>query len=99
MLTRKQYLNKECSFDEYYGQFLTPGIIRHVEHYIGRDAIMESTDPHLNDIPLERWDRVFLKCPATVNHAMREGGDYPTLGGLVCLAKTAARRIKNGINA
>lgn len=50
-----------------------------------------STDKHMNDIPLRKWDslRIYPR-----DGAMKECGDYLTLAGKVCIAKAAARMIK-----
>ena len=50
MYTRKQYMDNEVSHAEYYAQF---GIhlIKLVENRIGKKRILESSDPHFNDIP------------------------------------------------
>ena len=95
MFTRKQRLANECTHSEYYAQFVTPAVTHTVLRQIGRDAIMESTDPHFNDIRLSKWDALFPLVPANVATKIRECGDYPTLAGMVCLAKEAARQIKS----
>ena len=54
--TRANYMAKECTHDQYYSQFVTPGIIQHVTWAIGKDRICASQDRHFNDIPLKEWD-------------------------------------------
>ena len=93
MFARKDYLDDKCSHDEYYRQFVTEGVMWAVRSVISVDRLKASRDEHMNDIPLNVWDRVFPKCPAAVNQAMRDGGDYPTAAGLVCLGKAAARML------
>lgn len=94
MFTRKQYLNRECSHADYYAQFVGEDIKHSVLHTIGRDKIMASSDPHFNDIPLAFWDSIIGLVPHQIATKMRELGDYPTLAGNVCIAKEAARQIK-----
>jgi len=90
--TRKQYLNKECSHDDYYSQFVNDGIIRTVLMSIGADRIENSSCEHFNNIPLKEWAIVFYNgFPQPAAKMLREAGDFPTLAGAVCLAKTAAR--------
>jgi hypothetical protein len=92
--TRKEYMSKVCTHKQYYAQFVTENMKNDVIRAIGKDALMNSTDEHLNDIPLKKWDRLASGVvPFYVNSAMRELGDYPTLGGLVCIAKEAARQV------
>lgn len=94
MKTRKQYLDKECTYNEYYEQFVTGPIRYHVESCIGKDRILASQDKNLNDIPLAEWDAAAKSFPASnIDRDMRAAGDYPTLAGLVCIAKTAAREL------
>jgi len=92
MKTRKEYLNGECTHREFWAQFVDKRVKAHVANYIGRDAIISSTDPHLNDIPIAKWDHVgrLLLLPITFESV----GDYCTLSSLVCIAKEAARQIK-----
>jgi hypothetical protein len=100
-MTRKEYLAANNSASDtmavhraYYGQFVDAGILRTVSNFIGRSAIINSRDEWFNDIPLRRWDAVLIPIPARIDDKMRELGDYPTLAGAVCIAKEAARQIK-----
>lgn len=95
MFTRSQYLNKECTHDEYYGQLVTELTVHQVNRFIGSDRIKNSKDPHFNDIPLSEWDRV----GALVNRPLklRDLGDYATISSGVCIAKAAARQIRDSV--
>lgn len=92
--TRQDYLDGKCSHAEYYGQFVDAGVIARVSRAIGVDRIKSSTDPHFNDIPLRKWDRVLVPVPRHIARSMKERGDYATLAGAVCVAKAAARQIR-----
>lgn len=104
MITRKQYMENSChsvaataderskAHREYYAQFVNDAIFQRVYVGIGLDALMASKDPHFNDIPLAKWDRLVNGLP--VAQKMREAGDYLTLGNGVCILKEAARQIK-----
>jgi hypothetical protein len=92
--TRQQYFNKECSHREYYAQFVSIGTKNRVLRLIGLENLQASKDEHLNDIPLSKWDSVFAGgAPFEINSAMRAAGDFPTMAGLVCIAKEAAHQI------
>ena len=91
MYTRKQYLNKECTHRQYYGQFVTPATKAHVLRGIGLATLKKSTDPHFNDIALTNWDKLVHNCPGSADFS--KAGDYYTLGGGVCLLKEAALQI------
>ena len=90
--TRKDYLNKVCTHREYYAQFVTPSTIQRVVMAIGSDDIKASTDRHLNDIGLRRWDMASASLP--VGGDIKAAGDYWTQAGLVCVAKEAAQQWK-----
>ncbi len=100
MKTRLDYLAGKCTHREYYAQFVTAAVLGRVASRIGLDRIRKSQDQHLNDIPLSKWDALFQDaCPADVNRMMREAGDFPTLAGMVSLAKEAARQLVETVNA
>ena len=91
MFTREDYTSGACTHADYYAQFVTKQTRDAVRRAIGLDRIINSTNPHFNDIPLAEWDRLTTSLPAV---SLRTAGDYPTLAGLVCIAKEAARQIK-----
>ena len=91
MYTRKQYLNKECTHRQYYGQFVDNRTKQRVLSGIGLEALKKSTDPHFNDIALTNWDKLVPNCPGSSGFA--NAGDYYTVAGGVGLLKEAARQI------
>lgn len=94
MKTRKQYMAKECTHREYYGQFVTPTIKAMVLHGFTREELAASKDQNLNDLPLERWDRLAGGNSSTLCALrLKEVGDLPSLGSAVCILKEAARQI------
>ena len=94
MRTRQQYLNGECTYKEYYAQFVTESHINKVVSIVGKDKLLNSTDKNLNDIPLIIWDRIMA--PVGTSNKMKEVGDSLTLAGQVCINKSSARQfIKN----
>ena len=97
MYTRKQYMDNEVSHAEYYAQF---GIhlIKLVGNRIGKKRILESSDPHFNDIPLREWDRLESSVRQLVGCMIREYNGPKagvSLSDCVCAAKSAARMIKS----
>ena len=98
MKTRTQYLNGEISHFDYYSQFVDGRVKNIVRARLKRAGYLEnlkekfSEDKNLNNIPLHIWD----SCSQPLNTSevagkMREAGDYLTLSGIVCIAKTAAQ--------
>jgi hypothetical protein len=86
-------MSNQCTHAEYYRQFITPKIEARVLMVITPARLLASRDPYFNDIPLAKWDAVwFGGCPADLGAAMRAAGDFPTMAGLVCVAKQAARQ-------
>lgn len=90
MKTRKQYMAKECTHREYYGQFVTKETIARVVRHIGKDRLLKSADEHLNDIPLELWD--MLPLFSSQFKWFEEAGDWVSLSSQVCVNKEAARQ-------
>lgn len=101
MITRKEYLALEYVDDatamarhrEYYSQFVTPKVKQLVLRYIGRERLLRSTDPHLNDIKLPEWDWLVPHIDGVAVTLLREAGDFLSLGTGVCILKEAARQI------
>ena len=91
MFTRNQYINKECSHKEYYEQFVTDIVLKYVVESIGSKAILNSTDKHLNDIPLIMWDRLYLVDAVARVHNITGYKGGVSLSDQVCVAKAAAR--------
>lgn len=94
--TRKQYMAGECTHEQYYGQFVTPAVIQTVLQKIDEAQIKRSTDPAFNDIPLYKWDWLHSHIGTLVGRALMEanGGIGYSLSDTVCVAKAAARMIK-----
>lgn len=94
--TREDYLNNVCTHDQYYDQFVNTHVRYLVAGSIGRLAIANSTDANFNDIDLSNWDALGTLIVGVVGRKkFHDLGDAPTLGGIVCIAKAAARQIRN----
>lgn len=104
--TRQDYMAKRCTHEQFYGQFVTPGVHRLVRSFIGEASILRSTDPDFNDIPLQLWDRMHPLITDIVKSergsVARHADPIPgqprsfswSLSNSVCVAKEAARQIK-----
>ena len=97
MITRKQYMNKDFTHAEYYGQFSSENVVAAVANYIGTDKLLNSTDEHLNDIPLKIWDYApwfgMQRDIATANSSTYKDGALCTSpSDKVCAVKAAARK-------
>ena len=88
LLTRKEYMDGDVTHDQYYNQFVTQDIMDTILVSIGVHSILESTDPHFNDIDLKRWDRCAVLLEDKVKWPKDDG---PSLAGLVCVAKAGAK--------
>lgn len=92
ILTRKDYLDKKCTHDEYYGQIVQEvGISYANSPELKRIKKAYATDPHFNNIPLAEWDRKSAASQLTLFEAFKKRGDYWTLAGGVCVHKAAAK--------
>jgi hypothetical protein len=95
MKTRRDYIDGKATFSEYYAQFITPELAEAVKAKIGIDSVKASKDPHLNDIPLYKWDNLFqdYNLKKEIALKMQEAGDYLSMAGAVCTAKECARML------
>ena len=98
MKTRTQYLNGEISHFDFYAQFVDEPIKNIVRARLERAGYLKNLkekfgeDKNLNNIPLHIWDSFSQSLNTSeVAGKMREAGDYLTLSGIVCIAKTAAQ--------
>lgn len=89
-IPRIQYIQGEATHQEYYDQFVSQATINYVVSRIGSETLLASTDKHFNDIPLARWDNLTSHLPLAIT--FKAAGDWPTLAGLICVAKAAARQ-------
>ena len=97
MKSRADYMSNACTHREYYGQFITPAILKRVEQHIGLDRIKRSTDEHMNDIPLSLWDGMSGSIGAIIQQGIKAAGDTLSLSSCVCVAKEAAKQIKESL--
>lgn len=89
---------------EYYGQFVTSAVIGLVQRRFGA-RLLESTDPHFNDIPLSQWDALEPSIKYLCLSHMGDVNGYLwkdpygrrsilwSRSDAVCIAKEAARQI------
>lgn len=98
MYTRQQYMANEVTHQEYYGQFCSNSVIRLVTDRIGMDQILRSTNPHFNDIPLNQWDNLEPVIRMMVGSTLQKLNGQVSLSDCVCVAKAAARIIKENQN-
>lgn len=74
----------------YYAQLVDDRTIARVLSVVGAEKLLASTDEHFNDIPMRLWDAAGSHLPMA--RKFGDLGDYPTLAGLVCVVKEAARQ-------
>lgn len=96
MITREEYMQDSANLhNEYYAQFVNPSITHIVLTGIGKDAILNSTDEHFNDIPLRKWDLLSDRIKYEISSKLlKEAGGIRSLSTYVCVAKQAARMFK-----
>lgn len=97
-MTRKEYIdtpyeNQAAAHRQYYAQFVTESIRQSVLRRFGREALLASNDPHLNDIPLARWDALANALSPYEQPDYPEGKRFWSLGSAVCILKEAARQL------
>ena len=85
------------AYRRYYGEIIEAmGGAYHLKatipfHQVEVRKALESGDVNLNTLPLHRWDAACGLVYHRSAKALRERGDYPTLGNAVCILKEAAR--------
>jgi hypothetical protein len=99
--TREEYMQDSHAdgmqaHRKYIGQFVNARTKAAVIQVIGLDRIIKSEHVHFSDIPLKEWDRLVPNLPGSAGFA--KAGDYYTLSNGVCLAKEAARQIREQHN-
>lgn len=94
MYTMEQYMSKEVSHQEYYYALAQNVLGPHPERIFDPKwvkAIKASTDEHLNDISLARWDRF----PSPTFFRLNDKGQRLTSPSMkVCCLKAIARNIR-----
>jgi hypothetical protein len=96
MITRKEYLYGDATHRQYYGQFVTDAVTEAVCMGIGRSAIVNSADPHFNDIHLARWDALYRTLLRLCGEKILQSNDGcgVALSDIVCVAKAAAQLVR-----
>lgn len=92
MLTRKDYINGNCSHNEYYGEIVSLANITAPSWIM--EMVKDSNDDHYNDIPLTKWDSAGQSITQNfkIKSILEERGDSLTAAGIVCMMKQAAKR-------
>lgn len=90
-------MDGEVNHDDYYGQFVTDGVIR----LLDQERVKNSTDPHFNDISLLHWDRLAKFLPwetisavCDANESTHAGKRAYSLSDCVCVLKAAAKKVR-----
>jgi hypothetical protein len=95
-MTRKDYMNGKVTHEEYYASVAKmagvsfvgsdPAFLRKVRRALDRG------DEHLNSIPLRVWDMYGAGAQIATAPAFEAHGDFWSIAGGCCVAKTMARR-------
>lgn len=93
MLTRKQYMDGDCSYYDYYGDIIRAAGVRVSEDIRNQaETALAHGDTPMNTIPLARWDVWAEPWRPQLQHAFKERGDFWSQAGAVCAMKEAARQ-------
>lgn len=99
--TRADYMEKRCTHEQYYGQFVTPAVRALVLSRFPLERLRATPDKkNFNSIPLDEWDSVAVANKSLLS--VREEVDGPrswSLCGAGCILKEAARQLVEASSA
>lgn len=95
VIYHSEYIVGICTHDQYYRQYINKEILDFVCKSIGKDKIMTSKDKNFNDIPLKYWDYISKQVQNMCDATMHKLGEVQSLSTGVCIAKAAAKLIRN----
>jgi hypothetical protein len=93
LISRLDYMNKKASHEQYYAQFVTPGVLNRIKNAFSRKDLEAGKDDHFNNIPLQYWNELMPVVPYEIVNKLNACGDSPTLAGVVCILKEGARQL------
>ncbi len=105
-------MDGKVSFRDYYGQFVSDEIKNEVLSFFGKKVLLSSTDEHLNDIPLRKWDALTgfrfngsemvsrpTVLPTGLGAKLKESNEGLSASTLVCIYKEGARQVIEKLKA
>lgn len=88
MYTRAQYINGDCSHDEYYNQFVNAENSAYVIGALGREKLLKKCHTKcLNEVALYEIDHLFALRSMTDASLLKSVGDNWCASTQVCIAK------------
>ena len=109
--TRQQYLNGDVDHNTFFSQFLDKETEKELLNNISLDEINKSTDEHMNDIPMKKWDMIsnfnwqiirgeekLISTPVIrkeLADMIKATGENLSSSTMVCIYKAQARKLKN----
>lgn len=96
MHTRNQYLNGQCSYNQYYDQFVTEQLKNVVSKYFTTAKLVKAydKDEYMNSIQFKEWDKLSYYCETSDMKKMyATAGEYVTHTVAVCTLKQAAKHV------
>lgn len=95
MFTKKQYMSRECTEDQYYSQYVDEKMIDLIRKSVMYKHILNAKDKNdFCDISMQQWDFVtgLILC-LLGDKPFKQRGDIAMHSNLICIAKAAARKI------
>lgn len=91
---RKEYLDHKLGHDDFYLWLADSIGVTEKMLPVPVARVRQSNDQHLNDIPLNLWDR---RDPLVRHNAFQAGMKSWSLSDSVCVLKAVARRAAKGV--
>lgn len=93
---RNDYLEGNCTHQEYYAQFIVPSTYTFIKERIGMDTLRRSTNIHFNDvircIGSSKW--IWDYTPIDLDK-LRLANDFNSANTRTCVGKAAAKILLN----
>lgn len=100
MITRAQYINEECTHDEYYSQFINAENTAYVIGTLGREKLLKKCSTKcLNEVALYEIDHLFALRSMTDASLLKTVVENWCASTQVCIVKAIIKKFltENGV--
>lgn len=97
MNTRQDFIQKRCTYREYYSQFVNEEIRARVARRFSIEGLKQAfvVDPNFTSIPMREWDMLAIRIEPAIKFV--SVGEERTQAVMVCIVKEAALQVVEGV--